>query len=66
MPIVHIHVLEGRSSEQKRQIIREITEATARSADVPADRVRVLIHEIPNDSWGTGGITKKDSQSNSM
>jgi 4-oxalocrotonate tautomerase len=47
--------MEGRSAEQKEAMIREVSEALARTLDSPLDRVRVLISEVPKDHWGIGG-----------
>ncbi|MEX3713150.1 2-hydroxymuconate tautomerase [Cytobacillus horneckiae] len=63
MPIVHVHLLSGRTAEQNRQIIREVSKATAKSADVPLENVRVLLHEVPKSNWGTGGILKDEVKS---
>ncbi len=48
MPIVQIHMMEGRSDAQKEAVIREVTEALARALDAPKESVRVLINEMPN------------------
>ena len=48
MPIAHVHIMQGRSDEQKEAMIREVSEALARTLDSPLDRVRVLITEVPN------------------
>jgi 4-oxalocrotonate tautomerase len=54
MPIVT--VLQGpRSVEQKRELVRRITEAMVSTYEVPADAVQVWIHDVPKDSWGIGG-----------
>lgn len=58
MPIVQIQLLEGRSIEQKKNIISEVTDAIVKSADVSKEKVRVIITEIPHMHWGTGGKTK--------
>ena len=57
MPIAHIQIMEGRSEEQKEAMIREVSEALARTLDSPLDRVRVLISEVPKSHWGIGGTS---------
>ncbi|MDK2882619.1 MAG: 4-oxalocrotonate tautomerase, partial [Bacillota bacterium] len=37
MPIVQIDLLEGRTVEQKRQLVAKVTEAITESLGVPAD-----------------------------
>ncbi|MGM7702871.1 2-hydroxymuconate tautomerase [Pseudalkalibacillus sp. Hm43] len=64
MPIAQIHILEGRSKEQKRTLIKEVTEAIHRSTGTDIERIRVLLYEIPNENWATGGVSKEESKMN--
>ncbi|MCL6598151.1 MAG: 2-hydroxymuconate tautomerase family protein [Alicyclobacillus macrosporangiidus] len=57
MPLAQIHILEGRSKEQKRMLMQEVTAAISRSLDTPPESVRVLLYEIPQDQWAVGGMT---------
>lgn len=59
MPIVTISMMEGRSDEQKEQMINEVSEAIARSLDAPKESVRILIHELPKQHFGIGGQSAK-------
>ena len=56
MPFIRVDILEGRTPEQKRALIKELTEVTSRVLDTPAERVRVVITEIPKTHWGIGGV----------
>lgn len=58
MPILHAHILAGRSAEQKQAFARAVTEAATAHLAVPATAVRVLIHEIPPAEWFTAGEPK--------
>ena len=58
MPILHAHVLAGRTPEQKQAFARAVTEAAAAHLGAPAAAVRVLIHEIPPELWFTAGEPK--------
>ena len=60
MPIVHIHLMEGRSTEQKRAVIASVTLAIVDSVGAPQESVRVLIHEVPKENWGIAGASAKD------
>lgn len=57
MPIVEIRILEGRSDEDKMALIQNVTLAVGESLNVPVERVRVLIHELPHKHWAVGGQT---------
>jgi 4-oxalocrotonate tautomerase len=56
MPIAHIHILAGRTKDQKAAAIARVTEALAETLDSPKERIRVLIHEIDPDHWGIAGV----------
>jgi 4-oxalocrotonate tautomerase len=62
MPIIHVHVIEGRTDEQLSRLMERLTDAAAESLDVKKEQVRVLIQEIPNKHWGVGGKSKQKSE----
>lgn len=57
MPIIEMHLLEGRSVEKKRKAIAAVTNALVESLEVRADQVRILITEHPAEHFGVGGQT---------
>jgi len=59
MPIAHIHMMEGRTDEQKAAVIEKVTDALCEAVDAPRANVRVLIQEVPNTQFGIGGKTAK-------
>lgn len=61
MPLVQISMLPGRSSEQKRALIAEVTEVVARTCKVVPEQVEILITEIPAEHWGSAGISLAES-----
>ncbi|MEM1586020.1 MAG: tautomerase family protein [Candidatus Bathyarchaeia archaeon] len=54
MPVVHVYVWKGFSSEAKKKVIAGITKVFA-DLGVPAEAVEVLIHDVPKEDWGVGG-----------
>jgi 4-oxalocrotonate tautomerase len=56
MPEVIIELAEGRSVEQKRALVKDITEAVVRHAGVTPDAVTVIIHENPKTDKAKGGV----------
>ena len=60
MPIITAHILEGRTAEQKTELIRALTKATVESLSVPADSVRVIVTEMGKDEYGIGGKTARE------
>lgn len=58
MPIIEINLAEGRSTDMKQRLYREVTEAAMRSLNVPAEQVRIILREIPVENFAVGGQVK--------
>jgi 4-oxalocrotonate tautomerase len=64
MPVVTVQMWSGRSTEQKRRLVRAITDAMVEHAKCKPDHLHVIIQDVPKDSWGragTLGIDEKES-----
>lgn len=62
MPVVRIEMYEGRSIEQKRELVRGVTDVVARVTGNPADAVHVIIEEVKRENWSIGGLLHPDRQ----
>ncbi len=60
MPHAHIHIIEGRTEEQKSALIRQVTEAIHETIGAPKESVFVVIHEMPTTNCGQGGTSLKE------
>lgn len=58
MPIIEIHMVEGRSSEKKQRLASAVTEAVCESLACSQEAVRILITEHSMDEHYVGGLTK--------
>ena len=56
MPIVQIDMIAGRTPEKKEQLIKKVTEAMVDVLQIPADRVHIILHDIPKENIGEAGI----------
>lgn len=56
MPIIEMHLMEGRTVEQKRAVAQAVTEAVTRSLGVKHDSVRILITEHGDEEFFVGGM----------
>jgi 4-oxalocrotonate tautomerase len=56
VPEVLVHIVEGRSKEAKKALMKDITEAVVKNFGVPPERVVVQIVESPKDSKSRGGV----------
>lgn len=56
MPFISVKMLEGRSKEQKRELVKSITDAVVDICGVKPEGTMVVIEEYPRDHWATGGV----------
>ncbi|HZY48910.1 MAG TPA: tautomerase family protein [Devosia sp.] len=56
MPEILVHIVEGRSPEAKKALMKDITDAVVRHFEVPPERVVVQIVESRRDSKSRGGV----------
>jgi 4-oxalocrotonate tautomerase len=56
MPEVVVYALEGRSLEQKRGLVRDITDAVSKNFGAAKDDVTIQIVECPRTDKAKGGV----------
>lgn len=57
MPIIEMHLMQGRTNEQKRAVAEAIAEAVTRTLGVGPEQVRLLITEHNCEEFSVGGVT---------
>jgi len=62
MPIIHVHLIEGRSVEQKRAMVKEVTDAVCRTVNVTPEHVKIIMHDMDKHDYATAGVLKSDEQ----
>ena len=60
MPEIYIYAVEGRTMDQKRSLVRDVTDAVVRHFQVTPADVMVQIMETPKTSKAKGGILFSD------
>lgn len=55
MPLVQIHLLEGRTPVQKRILVQKVTDAIEEALQAPRENIRVVLYEISPEHWAVGG-----------
>ena len=60
MPLIEIRLLEGRSREQKKRLLRAVTRAVRESIDAPLPSIRVWIREMASDEYMVAGELAAD------
>lgn len=56
MPIIHIEMFKGRSSDQKRELVEVLSRETARITHCSLDSVHVVISELSKENCSVGGM----------
>ncbi|MDD4089823.1 MAG: 2-hydroxymuconate tautomerase family protein [Tissierellia bacterium] len=62
MPSIHVEMLKGRTIEQKREMVKEITEVVSRTANCPKEAIRIVINEMEFENFALSGVLKCDNQ----
>jgi len=60
MPIVQIDMIEGRTVEQKRELVKRVTEAICETANCPAEAVTIVIRDAAKHHIAKAGILMLD------
>src|SRR6218665_152838 len=55
MPTYHIEMMEGRTVEQKKKLVEEITRVSVQVLGGSPEAVDILITDIKRENWATGG-----------
>jgi len=62
MPIVTVAMYEGRTLDQKRELVKGITDVVVRVTGVSAEGVHVVIDEKKRENWSIDGKLWLDRQ----
>lgn len=62
MPLLQVHLLEGRPPAVKTELVRELTEVVQRVLGSSPERISVLITEYGDGDWNVGGAPLRPSE----
>ncbi|NLI96928.1 MAG: 2-hydroxymuconate tautomerase family protein [Synergistaceae bacterium] len=55
MPIIEVHLLEGRTVEQKRELAGQLTDAVCRTLGTRPEQVRIILSEMRKEDYAIAG-----------
>ena len=61
MPIIRVEMFK-RTQEQKRELVRELTDAFVKTCGGKKDSIKILITEVDENDWALGGIITADKK----
>lgn len=56
MPTIRVEMFEGRTAEQKKALVKALTQACVDALGTKPDAVDVLLFDIKPSEWATGGV----------
>jgi 4-oxalocrotonate tautomerase len=62
MPIVQIHLLEGRTVEQKRAMAEKVTQAICETVNVPPEAVKIILSDMARHDYAVAGVLHLDEK----
>ena len=60
MPIVQVHLIEGRAVDQKRKLVAEITDAVVRSLGSKPEDVKIILQDMKKHDYAIAGVLFMD------
>ncbi len=60
MPVVTIKLIEGRTDEQKHNLVEKVTEAISETVNAPKENVTIIIEEMKKEHYAVGGMRKSE------
>ncbi|MBM7095535.1 MULTISPECIES: 2-hydroxymuconate tautomerase [Alteribacter] len=55
MPYVTVKMIEGRTDDQKRELVKKVTDAVSETTGAPREKVAVIIEEMSPANYGVNG-----------
>jgi 4-oxalocrotonate tautomerase len=60
MPMIKVEMFAGRTDDQKRALVKELSEAFTRVAGGNPDGVEVMLVDVEKHNWSRGGVLFSD------
>ena len=61
MPIIQVHMLEGRTQDLKKKLVANMTEAVVKSLGVKPEDVRIILMDMAKSNYSVAGVMKSES-----
>lgn len=61
MPTLHLEMHPGRTLEQKRDFVRDVTRVMVDTLNCPPESVDIVMTEIARDAWARNGKLVSES-----
>ena len=62
MPIIQVHLFEGKTLDQKRALVANMTDAVVKSLNCAPDAVRIILQEMAKQDHAVAGVLTADKK----
>jgi 4-oxalocrotonate tautomerase len=62
MPTIRVEMFEGRTPEQKKNLVKALTQACVETLGTRPEAVDILLFDIKKSEWATGGELWSDKK----
>lgn len=62
MPVIRVEMFKGRTREQKRALVKELTESFLRTCGGKPESVQIVLFDVEAEDWGSAGQLVVDKQ----
>lgn len=62
MPTLRVELMEGRTPEQKKELVKALTQAVVDTLGSKPESVDILLYDIRKGDWATGGVLWSERQ----
>ena len=60
MPFINVKMIEGRTTDQKRELAKALTDAIVEICGAKREGTTVVIEDLAKEDWAVGGVTVAD------
>ena len=61
MPVVHIYLFPGRSTQVKNELVKRISKDFEEVANIKPESLNILFHDVAKDDWGVRGVLASEA-----
>jgi 4-oxalocrotonate tautomerase len=61
MPIIRVEMFAGRTRDQKRALVKELTESFLRTCGSKPEAVQIVLVDVEKEDWGVAGKLNCDT-----
>lgn len=60
MPIITVNMIEGRTVDQKRKLVAEMTDTVVRTLNVKPEDVKIILQDMAKHDYAIAGVLFMD------